>query len=147
MKNTNLANVPFTRVAADADIENLRKMLEGDTTLVMNDDGTVSEKGKEQGEKKKLGDVPTGKLGISLREFLSKKDDEESEATEPEEKPDADVKPLGDVPVGKLGATQWYTRPEMQEQLAFEKAGMLKYIGTPVWGVNCGTLDDGRMFF
>lgn len=147
MKNIILKNVPTTVLAADADIEELRKMLEGDSTLVLNDDGTVGEKGKQNG-KSRLGDVPSSKLGISLREFLSKSDDEDSEQDEnSDETSTCEKKPLGDVPQSKLGAVQWYTRPEMQQQLAFEKAGMLKYIGTPKWGENCGTLDDGRMFF
>ena len=47
MKNIILKNVPTTVLAADADIEELRKMLEGDSTLVLNDDGTVGEKGKQ----------------------------------------------------------------------------------------------------
>ena len=143
MKNT--INIPFTRVGYDADVENVRRMLEGDDTLTMTSEGELVKKGNEH-TGAKLGDIPSNKLGISLREFLEKKNTEEEESEENNET-DGVAKPLGDIPSGKLGAVQWYTRPEMQEQLAFEKAGMLKYIGTPKWGVNCGVLDDGRLFF
>lgn len=52
------------------------------------------------------------------------------------------------VPSGELGATQqWYTRPEMQQQLQIEMEVMKPYVGTIQWGVNVGTLPDGRMYW
>ena len=51
------------------------------------------------------------------------------------------------VPSGMLGTEQWYSRPEMQQQLQIEMALMKPYVGEICWGVNCGTLPDGRMFW
>ena len=55
--------------------------------------------------------------------------------------------PLQEVPSGMLGATQWYSKPEMQKQLQMEIACMKPHVGEVKWGVNCGTLPDGRMYW
>ncbi len=53
-----------------------------------------------------------------------------------------------EVPGGMLGAPrQWYARPELQPLLKKEMEAMLPYVGQIRWGVNVGTLPDGRMFW
>lgn len=106
MKTNYYNNIPTTHLAADADVEALRRKLEGkDGKMVVNDDGTVSAKDTN---KKKLGDVPGGVLGAeSLRDILARVEDTDT-ATESNaqdgEKPKDPKKTLGDVPGGVLGA-------------------------------------------
>lgn len=70
---TTYHNIPALPFAADADVEALRRQLEGGS-LEANEDGTVSTKdskvtkptiaqSKANATKKKLGDVPGGVLG------------------------------------------------------------------------------------
>ena len=51
------------------------------------------------------------------------------------------------VPSGMLGTQQWYSRPEMQQQLQLEMEVMKPHVGEIKWGVNVGTLPDGRMYW
>ncbi|QUO35810.1 hypothetical protein KFE16_04540 [Clostridiaceae bacterium Marseille-Q4149] len=51
------------------------------------------------------------------------------------------------VPSGMLGTQQWYSQPEMQQQLQLEMEVMKPHVGEIKWGVNVGTLPDGRMYW
>jgi len=42
------------------------------------------------------------------------------------------------VPSGMLGTQQWYSQPEMQQQLQLEMEVMKPHVGEIKWGVNVG---------
>ena len=114
-------NIPAMRMAADADVEALRRQLEGGN-LEANNDGTVSLKGStsthsaahgtSDAGKKKLGDIPGGVLGAeSLSEILARVDEQKplpeqtarAEAGGEEHAKDP-KKSMGNIPSGVLGA-------------------------------------------
>ena len=118
---TTYRNIPAMPFAADADIENLRRQLEGGS-LEANEDGTVCTKpskvakptiaqNKTNAPKKKLGDVPGGVLGAeSLRDILARAEEPEAVPANPAQpaqdagKPKDQKKAMGNVPSGVLGA-------------------------------------------
>lgn len=126
---TTYHNIPALPFAADADVEKLRRQLEGGN-LEVNEDGTLSTKdsknvkpttatSKANEIKRKQGDVPGGVLGAeSLRDILARA--EESEVSpdvaaminefRSDEEPSAlskaskeQKKPQNTVPAGVLG--------------------------------------------
>lgn len=118
---TTYRNIPALPFAADADVEALRRQLEGGS-LEANEDGTVSTKAskatkptiaqsKANATKKKLGDVPGGVLGAeSLCDILARAEETEDTPANTEKpaqdagKPKDQKKPMGNVPSGVLGS-------------------------------------------
>lgn len=149
-------NIPVGAMCSDADIEALRNTLESGEPMEFNEDGTLSAKGADEKKNvKKKGDIPGGVLGaFSLKDILGNDDDQQDDdsgnQSDEESRPGPDErgkKKLGDIPPGVLGSDQWYTKPENQQQLQFEMKSMEPFVGKPKWGVNCGTLEDGRMYW
>lgn len=127
---TTCRDIPALPFAADADVEKLRRQLEGGN-LEVNEDGTLSTKGtkatlpaiahdKANATKKKLGDIPSGVLGAeSLRDILARAEENEvspdvaaminefrsdEEAPTPSKLSKDQKKVMGNVPAGVLGA-------------------------------------------
>lgn len=133
MKTNYYNNIPATHLAADADVEALRRQLEGNDDVVVMDDGTVSLKGnstaqnKANENKKKMGDVPGGVLGAeSLRDILARAEQDDTTTennTQPAQKtenPNDQKKSMGNVPAGVLG-----TDPSEDNAVAPEVAAMI----------------------
>ena len=125
---TTFYNIPALPCAADADVEALRRQLEGGN-LEANDDGTVNVKGAKPATtqsggtsgKKKHGDIPGGVLGAeSLRDILTRAEEaEEAPANTPPlqdvEKSKNPKKAMGNVPSGVLGTDSSEVRPVSPE--------------------------------
>lgn len=132
---TTYRDIPALPFAADADVEALRRQLEGGS-LEANEDGTVSSKdskvtkptiaqSKANATKKKLGDVPGGVLGAeSLRDILARAEEAEetpantAQPVQDAGKPKDQKKAMGNVPSGVLGADSSEDNPVSPEVAA-----------------------------
>ena len=132
---TTYRDIPALPFAADADVEALRRQLEGGS-LEANEDGTVSTKdskvtkptiaqSKANANKKKLGDVPSGVLGAeSLRDILARAEEAEetpantAQPVQNAEKSKEQKKAMGNVPSGVLGADSSNENPVSPEVAA-----------------------------